>query len=418
VRHVLVVELPGGSDADILSAIVAGGDRFSLLTAAGAHYRDQTGLGPILAMADNLIEVPHFTTDDVLDAVTEAGRLAPFDAVICLQDLRIAETAQLAERLGFRHLNPKTAALARDKSAIRQRLADMGIAQPPFRRVCGYAQLIQAIEELGLPLIIKPVDGFGSQNVFSLRTQEDVEALLFAPDTMFAPPDDYGLGNKPSGEMLVERLMSGRLVGCDSFTAEGQHRLLTVNEKVFFPPSSFAIRGGCLETNVGQFAELESYLVALLDAIGFDHGAAHVEIMITAQGPQLVEVNPRLVGARIPRLVSAALGRSIHTDLVALHCDGLLPEQPDCHRFAVTRWLAAQSSGVLGGIDLPDAAQPGIAAVEMLKTNGDPVTPPFDNGDRIGYVMTVSDRRVDAIRQAEAFVAGSWVRVVSPTPSF
>jgi predicted ATP-grasp superfamily ATP-dependent carboligase len=78
-----------------------------------------------------------------------------------------------------------------------------------------------------------------------------------------------------------------------------------VNEKQFFPPPYFAIRGGCFTTNCGEYAEIEAYAYRLLDAIGFDHGAAHIELMLTTNGPAPIEINPRLVGARIGRLSAA-----------------------------------------------------------------------------------------------------------------
>ena len=50
--------------------------------------------------------------------------------------------------------------------------------------------------------------------------------------------------------------------------------------------------------------------------------------MLTDEGPRLVEINPRLVVARVVRLISAALGRSVQADLIMLHTKGRLPPLP------------------------------------------------------------------------------------------
>jgi hypothetical protein len=51
----------------------------------------------------------------------------------------------------------------------------------------------------------------------------------------------------------------------------GRHRLLGVNEKLFFAPPSFAIRGGCFTTNTGQLP-IWRFAVACSMRVGFDHG--------------------------------------------------------------------------------------------------------------------------------------------------
>lgn len=394
--HLLIVELPGGNDGDILEAALAGGHRFSFLTADAAHYRAQAALAPLLARAERVIEA---------GAALAAHEADPFDAVLCLQDLRIAEAAEIAAALGLRHLNPRTAALCRDKAAVRARLAEAGLPQPASATVRGAPELLAAVDRLGLPLIVKPVDGFGSQHVFALREAADLAILHQLADLVADGPGDYGLHVAPTGALLVERLLDGPVIGCDTMSVDGHHRLLGVNEKLFFPPPSFAIRGGCFTTNTGQFAAIEAYVFALLDAVGFDHGAAHIELALTADGPQLIELNPRLVGARIGRLISAAQGRSVHGDLIALHADGRLPPAAAQTRHAATRWLGAGEAGRLGAITFPACDDPALACVLVLARPGDAVGPPLDNADRLACVMTCGPDRAKIEALAERLVA-------------
>lgn len=408
--RLLIVDLPGGEDGDILAAAQAGGHAVALLTADPAHYRAQAALAPLLA-AIEVIDAGDFAVERLLPML--AGR---FDAVLCLQDLRIAEAATIAAALGLRHVSPKTAALCRDKAAVRARLAAAGMPQPLFARVRGATALIAAVEALGLPLVVKPVDGFGSQNIFALRDAADLARLRVSADLIAEAPGDYGLGVVAAGEMLVERLLVGPLVGCDTMSVDGRHMLLGVNEKMAFAPPSFALRGGCFTADVGQFADLAAYTAHVLDAIGFADGAAHIELILTAAGPQLVEINPRLVGARIGRLISAARGRSVHADLIALHTQARLPPPAPYPAHAVTRWLAAPMMGTLRAIAWPPCRDPGFVGATILAQPGDPVTPPFDNADRLGCVMTAGADRAAAEALAEVLVAGARIDVAAATP--
>lgn len=174
--------------------------------------------------------------------------------------------------------------------------------------------------------------------------------------------------------MLVERYMSGAFIGCDTVSAEGCHRLLGVHEKLMFAPPSFAMRGSCFTPNRGQFVAIESYVVSALDAFGFDWGAAHLEVMLTSDGPRLVEINPRLVGAKIPRLLGYALNCSIHRELIGLHlsepCFDAIAGAPS--QIAVLRWIVAHQPGVLEAVDLARLADDFIAGARV-RVRAEPV---------------------------------------------
>jgi biotin carboxylase len=190
--------------------------------------------------------------------------------------------------------------------------------------------------------------------------------------------------------------------------------LLGVNHKVMAAPPSFAIRGGCFTANCGQFAVLEAWLARVLDAVGFDCGAAHVECVMTEAGPQLVEINPRLVGARIARLISAARQRPVHADLIDLYLTGALPPPAAAPRHAAARWLLAQHEGLLADIVWPPCTDPALVDIVANAQPGDPVRPALDNADRLAMVVTAGPDRDRIERLAEAMVAGATVRVQVP----
>jgi biotin carboxylase len=133
--------------------------------------------------------------------------------------------------------------------------------------------------------------------------------------------------------------------------------------------------------------------------------------MLTDEGPRLIEINPRLVGAKISRLVSHTLGRSLHADLIAAH----LGEDPPSPAGTVAsvgtiRWIVAPQRGVLASVRLPTCTDERIRCVEILKQPGDPVWPPFENADRIGYVMVCGSTAADAEALADRFVADCQVQ--------
>ena len=315
--------------------------------------------------------------------------------------------AKLAHRLGLRYLNPDSAVLLRDKFSVRRRMQERGLVQPAFALAKTNDELKKAVQTLGLPVLIKPADGYGSQNIVVLQSSEDLEPWISPLENMLPSRADYGLGVAANDRLLVERYMQGTFIGCDTLSVNGRHRLLGVNEKLMYPSPSFAIRGGGFTPNGPEFSEIENYVFRVLDSVDFDWGAAHIEIMLTEDGPRVIEINPRLVGAKIARLVGYALNRSIHKDLIDVHLGNwpVADESQPAHQVAVTRWVIASETGVLESIQLPAWSDPVIKQVEMLKAPGDFLRPPFENSDRIGYVMTCGTSRVQAETLAERFVA-------------
>jgi hypothetical protein len=63
---------------------------------------------------------------------------------------------------------------------------------------------------------------------------EDLDPLLSPLEDMLPSGADYGLGVTANDRMLVERNMTGIVLGCDTLTSAGRHTLLGVHEKESF----------------------------------------------------------------------------------------------------------------------------------------------------------------------------------------
>jgi len=404
--NLLILDLAGGNDSDILEAALARGDHFTFLTSDLNLYQKQAHVSHWVEKAQVILEIPDFNYNEVEKAVLAAHQRQAFDAIVCLLDIRLVDAAKLAHRLGLKYLNPQSAALLRNKFKVRERLQERGIEQLPFKLATTNAELQQAVAEIGLPALIKPADGYASQNIFVLKDKVDLDPWLTPLNDMLPSRTDYGLGVKANDKLLVERFMTGKIVGCDTVTVNGQHQLLGVNEKIFYQSPSFAIKGGCFIPNQSQFSEIEAFAKKLLTAVDYDFGFAHIEMMLTEAGPQLIEINPRLVGAKIGRMISMALETAIYRQLIELHL-GLQPTFPtqDCHRVSVSRWLVADAPGVIANIKLPKVHDVRVRSYEMFKKKGDRVKPAFENADRIGYVMSCASSREEAEQVAEEFIA-------------
>jgi biotin carboxylase len=410
--HLLLLEVPGGNDFQILEDAVRLGHEVTFFTADLSFYLVQQTLATSkLNLAKDIVPLTPFSYDAFEKAALAIHEKTPFHAILCLIDIRMIEASRLAERLGLKFLNSSTATLIRDKFSVRERLAEKHIRQPRFALATTNDELRKAIETIGFPVLIKPSDGYGSQNILTFHSEDDFTAMAESFANYLPLKTDYGLGVVANDRLVVEEFIQGEVIGCETFTVNGKHIFLGINDKVFFAPPCFGIKGSCFPSPRFETEKIRDYVFQILDALNFDFGVAHTEIIVTPDGPYLVEVNPRLIGAHIPRLLGHALERSIYTDVINLHLGNEMAELRDLHpqQVAVSRWITSPQNGIIKAIVPPEMNDPGIKGVHIFKKPGDIARPPFDNADRLGYVMAVGKTQEEAERLAESFVMGTQV---------
>jgi cyanophycin synthetase len=107
------------------------------------------------------------------------------------------------------HTSAIAETISRDKDLTKSILESCGVPIPQGRAVENSCDAWEAAQELGLPVVVKPVDGNHGRGVFiNLETQQEIEAA-------YAVAVDEGSG------VLVERFIRGN-----------EHRLLIVNGKL------------------------------------------------------------------------------------------------------------------------------------------------------------------------------------------
>jgi biotin carboxylase len=116
--------------------------------------------------------------DDVIDRVVAwlAGRRP--DRVEGLWEVTTTLAARLRERLGVPGMSVDTVHGFRDKVEMKRRVAAAGIRVPRTARVRTADEMRAFGDQVGYPLIVKPVDGAGSASTHRLGSREELEAVL------------------------------------------------------------------------------------------------------------------------------------------------------------------------------------------------------------------------------------------------
>ncbi|MER6343558.1 ATP-grasp domain-containing protein [Streptomyces sp. NPDC001595] len=335
---------------------------------------------------------------EALRPLRDSGELCGVLAVI---DYYVPVVAEAAHALGLPGLDPEAARAARNKLRTREICAEAGVPAPRFVRAASRDQAAAAAATVGLPCVVKPLTEAASIGVRLCRTADEVVAHyaeLTATET-----DMRGM-RKPGG-VLVEEYLTGFEVSVETFTTEAGPQVVGVTDKSLAAHPYFVETGETFPTQLPAAVRDEAERCALdaLKAIGHDFGAAHVEIKMTADGPRLVEINARMGGAQIGRVIHEATGLDLLGEVIKAHAG----RRPDLTAprsgAAASRYLTAADDGTLRGFsgrDLVDRL-PGVVTVDLYARPGAEVRRARSNADVLGHLVVRADTPAEAARWAD-----------------
>lgn len=224
-------------------------------------------------------------------------------AVLTAHDFYVPAAADAAQLLGLPGPDPAAVRACRRKDSQRTRLAEHGVRQPVFRLAASPEQAVARADQIGYPVVIKPVALADSIGVLQCADAKAVRAHVqeLADDVRYRPRRPAS-GNVV-GEVLIESVLEG-----PEFTVElFDGRALAVARTHFLPPPGY-IEGHHVVAapndtvaNTQRIALMATAEQAVA-ALGLGYGPIHAELRLTAEGPAIVEVNARLAGGRLPRL--------------------------------------------------------------------------------------------------------------------
>jgi biotin carboxylase len=116
--------------------------------------------------------------DDVMDRVTAWLRGKTIDRVLSNWEPLVILAARLRERWGMPGMSVDAVTGFRDKQLMKERVAAAGLRVPKSRRVRTESETRAAAEELGYPLIVKPIAGAGSADTYKAESKTELDEIL------------------------------------------------------------------------------------------------------------------------------------------------------------------------------------------------------------------------------------------------
>lgn len=306
VRHLLIVG--NGADAPIRAHRIVPGLRTTMLVRLDVLHAVREP-----SVHQRIIALRHDEgTAEWIAAAQAVHARDPFDRVASYAEKDQDKAAAVSEALSLPGHRPETVELAHDKVAMRERLARAGVDPTPSARVSDAGDVRSFGATHGYPVVLKPVAGAGSSGVSVIRSSDDIDEA-WAWSSAGAVPE--------AGGLVVEAYLEGIEVSVEGFSEAGRYQMVCVTGKAKDPVH-------CVElghTVPGDFdphlrSQLAEFVAQVLDALGIRDGVTHTEVVLTANGPRLVETHLRPGGDEITTMVTDVFG----VDLMDLMVEGSL----------------------------------------------------------------------------------------------
>jgi hypothetical protein len=239
--------------------------------------------------------------DEVILGLAHMLREIDIDRVIAIDDFDVEKAALLREEFRIPGMGQTTARYFRDKLAMRQRAAEMGIQGPKYSAIANDAKVSEFLETTEGPWIIKPRGEAAAVGITKVDSPEQAWEVI-------------RILNEKRHTFLIEQFKPGDVYHVDSITDNGKVAFTSV-ARYLNTPFEVAHGGGIFRSVLLPYdsedrKRLEEANQKLLTAFGMRNGASHSEFIKSREDGRfyLVETSARVAGAHLADMIDKASG--------------------------------------------------------------------------------------------------------------
>jgi biotin carboxylase len=219
----------------------------------------------------------------------------------------------LSEALGLSTTNGTEYSLCRrNKFLMHRALESNDVAYIPQFKSNNLSDILHWIKtnnKLGFkeghtPIVLKPISSCGTDNVIFCYSENEIENAF---NKIKASQNVFGEENN---EVLVQKFIDGQEYIVNTVSSMGTHYITDmwrINKK-YINNAPICDFEELVSSTEEIFVTMSKYTETVLNALKIKFGAGHSEIMMTKDGPVLIETAARLIGGINPAAIVEVLG--------------------------------------------------------------------------------------------------------------
>jgi biotin carboxylase len=389
--------------------------RYEQVQAMGADLHVLNGIGePGASPADRYRIVGSKHIDDIVAAARTWHAEAGFDGVLTFSEAAVVTVAAVAEALGLPGIGVEAARKSRNKLLMRRAHEEGNAPHPAYRFTPDIGAALDAAEQFGYPVVLKPTLGAASNYVFRVDTADQLRARFAQAagglDAMsWYAMEAEGLDPGPHG-LMVEAFLDGRELLIDALAWDDQVYLGSIVDRVTVEGDTFDddVHAAPTSLTAGELEAVHDVVRAGARAQGLRFSVMHAEIRFDRGEPHLLEIAVRPGGGGLDHMARLSAGYCPIRAMV----DVARGVRPDVGHYRPTGVHTAAlcllcEAGRIEQLDVP-AEVSGSEAVFFCKVTarvGDVIRRPPDGNSILGFLGATGTSAESAIRTAAGMAA-------------
>jgi biotin carboxylase len=230
------------------------------------------------AVCQDIVDYFHPVSIIEKDQIVKMCRDLNIDGVVSNASELTAEiVAYISEKLGLNGTPYKVLDRLHNKHFVRQLSERIGgLSKIKFYEYDGNDQGIY-------PCVVKPCEGSAKSGVSFVKNEEEFsKAIQYAKEST-------------KGKIIIEEFIEGKELSVESISFKGIHQIIQITDKDSSSAPHFVELGhhqpALISRNLKD--KIEETIPQLLDAIGYENGASHIEIKYNGDNIYLIEANLR-----------------------------------------------------------------------------------------------------------------------------
>ncbi len=305
----------------------------------------------------------------------------------------------------------------RDKWQMARAVAAAGV--PHLRQLfsADAEEISRWLAETGLDrrdLVVKPPNSGGTDDVHMVPSGADWRPLL---DRMASQVNHLGLVN---GGILIQEFAEGAEFLVDSYSVDGRHGLVDICRYTKLRKGDrigIYDRVDFLQPADPQVQLIWDYTLQVLDALGFRNGCGHAEVMLTPDGPRLIEIAERPAGGGHQLISKIATGDNHILRTVAHRVHGEFKPSYQLLQHLCGVFVSAPHAGIWRNAEIFDEVEQLASYVDrnFPKGTGDYVESTDDLSSFLAWVVlaapdeAVIDADYRRVKELEQQIVIDWV---------
>ena len=332
------------------------------------------------------------------EAVLDVARKEKIDGIMTIaSDRPMTTVAKVVEEMNLSGINSQVALNATNKAIMRKCLQEAGVPVPLFYTLKNKEEFLFAVKNFTKKCILKPADNSGSRGIFLIENTQNIDLINKA----YAYTSQYS----NSGDMLLEEFMEGPEVSVETLSVGGECKVIAITDKLTTGAPNFVEMGHSQPSLLPDYIckKIEKITIDAVNAIGIQSGPAHTEVMVTKEGPKIVELGARLGGDNITtHLVPLSTGVDMVECCIRIALGENFDYDAKFSKASSIRYFETDKGTIRGIEGLGDSEKiDGIKQITIIRKLGEYIDKINSSSDRVGFVISQADTVEQALIACE-----------------